>query len=176
MNGPKLFALVFAGVLLANLTTFALVRLWDRPPGADLLGSLRAPATSIPVPASISAPPPAAMSPQATLAVAFKNAANGPKNHLSCSMAEGEEYKPLVSLEPGGLKGFNALPQQARIRCQIQIDESSSTMLTYFVIKTAGTYELSLNHVPCSSCANRDWRWATIVTDPSGNSDYTHFK
>lgn len=164
MNGGKLFGLVFAAVLLANLATLVAVRLWD----AYAAGRLVVELADRPVSASVPVPE--------TLAVAFRNAAENADNGLACEIGGPAGFTRLLYLKPNGIKGFDALPKGAQIRCHIALDERSSTMLTYFVLKSAGTYELSLEKAPCASCRGQDWRWATVVLDPAGHSDYTHFK
>lgn len=102
---------------------------------------------------------------------------NNSEKLLKCSKENDKEYIPFLRLKPNGLKRFENFAIGSKIRCSTQISEikRSSTMLTYFTVKTAGIYELLQANVKCDTCPSKV-RLATIVTYPNGDSDYTHFK
>lgn len=101
---------------------------------------------------------------------------NNSEKLLKCWIKIGNEYTPFIRLEPGKTKEFEGFKVDSDVRCQTEIDKNrSSTMLTYFSIKTEGVYELLQERVHCETCPSKV-RWATIVTYPNGEAFYTKWK
>lgn len=101
--------------------------------------------------------------------VTFLN--NSPKL-LKCWIKKNNDYIPFIRLEPGKSKSFEDFKLNSDVRCSTEIEKNhSTTMLTYFSIKTEGVYELLQERVSCESCPSKI-RWATIVTFPNGDAFY----
>lgn len=95
---------------------------------------------------------------------------------LYCEILKGEDYISLANLEAGRGETFEDFTLGTNLRCNYQLTNHSTTMLTYLKASLAGKYEFSLDKVPCSSCTGQNWKWATTFTDPNGKLDYTHWK
>lgn len=110
------------------------------------------------------------------ISVTFKNNSN---NTLKCWIFQQDDYVPFINLNGKQERHFENFNAGSNVRCAIDIDSNSSTVLTYFDVKTAGTHELLLDKVPCPSCrekGGKDWRWATIIVYPNGQADYNRLK
>lgn len=102
---------------------------------------------------------------------------NNSEKLLTCGIQTKKDYIPFIRLQPGSSKHFEGFKLGSSVRCSTDIDktERSSTMLTYFSVNTEGVYELLQERVPCETCPLKI-RWATIVTFPNGQADYTKWK
>ena len=94
---------------------------------------------------------------------------------LKCDVQTDNEYTPFLRLQPSGTKRFENFKLGSQVRCQTDINEHASTMLTYFGVNIEGTYELLQEKVPCETCPLKI-RAATIVTFPNGEAHYTKWK
>lgn len=92
---------------------------------------------------------------------------------LKCSIKINNIYTPFIRLKPGSSKYFDGFELGSQVRCTTFIDKTqrSSTILTYFNVKTDGVYELLHEIVPCDTCTSK-FRPATIVVFPNGESYY----
>jgi hypothetical protein len=98
---------------------------------------------------------------------------NNSEKLLKCSQLKDKKFIPFLRLQPNGLKRFNGYEIGSEVRCSTEVvKKKSSTILTYFTVDTAGTYELLQANVPCESCT-RKFRLATVVVFPNGDSDYS---
>lgn len=104
-----------------------------------------------------------------TINVTFVN--NSPKQ-LGCSIRSEAGYTPFIRLQPGKEKNFQNFKRGSEVRCHTDIEKTSTTVLTYFSVKSEGTYELLQELVPCKTCTNSKFRLATIVTFPNGEAFY----
>lgn len=102
--------------------------------------------------------------------VTFLN--NSPKM-LRCGIKGHVDYTPFIRLHPENSKRFQDFKRGSEVRCQTEISDRSSTMLTYFSVTEAGTYELLQENVPCRTCTASKVRLATIVTFPNGEASYS---
>lgn len=102
---------------------------------------------------------------------------NNSEKLLKCWIKTGSEYTPFIRLESGNSKSFEGFKIGADVRCSTEVDkkQGSTTMLTYFSVKSEGIYELLQERVPCATCPSKV-RWATIVTFPNGEAFYTKWK
>lgn len=155
-NGFKVFAIVFAALLLAELAADAVRALW-------LEDALAAMATS----------QAGASDASGVGGVTFKNAS---ANFVRCSMQRGSAYAPFLGLDGGQSKRFRGFALGKRLRCHTELDSYSTTVLTYFTPRTAGTYEMRLERVTCPTCKGADWRWATVVVAPNGTPYYSDLR
>lgn len=108
-----------------------------------------------------------------SISVTFKNNSN---NVLKCGIFEQDDYVPFISLDGKQDKHFDNFTVGSKLRCSINIDSRSSTVLTYFDVIASGVHELLLDKVPCPSCRGQDWRWATIIVSPNGHANYNRLK
>lgn len=102
---------------------------------------------------------------------------NNSEKLLKCSIQTDNDYIPFIRLQPGSSKHFDNFKLDSQVRCSTEVDRTarSSTMLTYFSVKTKGVYELLQERVACETCTSKI-RWATIVTFPNGEAHYTKWK
>lgn len=102
---------------------------------------------------------------------------NNSEKLLKCGIKTDNEYTPFIRLEPGKSKSFEGFKLDSDVRCSTEVDKNqgSTTMLTYFSVKSEGVYELLQERVPCATCPSKV-RWATIVTFPNGEASYTKWK
>ena len=102
---------------------------------------------------------------------------NNSEKLLKCGIKTDTEYTPFIRLQPGSSKNFENFKLGSQVRCSTEIDKNklSTTMLTYFTVKAEGVYELLQERVACETCPSKV-RWATIITFPNGEADYTKWK
>jgi hypothetical protein len=101
--------------------------------------------------------------------VSFKNNSN---NTMKCQSLGMSGYTTFLSLEGKQQKTFSEFVPNIKARCYTVLTPGSTTVLTYFKVSSAGTYELMLEKVSCRSCTQTTWRWATVVVNPNGQPDY----
>ncbi|MGJ0486021.1 MAG: hypothetical protein ACR65R_16015 [Methylomicrobium sp.] len=162
MANIKLFITVLLAVFFGNIATLAVVNNFGIP---TIQLSYHTLTTAI-------------NKTQASLASQDKNNGvitlrNLASNSLSCSIQKDGNYGNLFIINDSGEQTLNDFVLGSNVRCSIQIDPRSSTMLTYFQPIISGVYQFKLEKVPCKSCKNQNWRWATVYYDPNGKSDYT---
>lgn len=157
MSTGKLFAVTLAAVIVGNLATLGIlsalrdVRVGELGAWMERVGSGHLlPGQS---------------------GVTFRNTSD---NRVRCwiKRAADEDYTPVLVLHGRETKTFPDFPTGASGRCSFDIGPGTSTTLSYFAFTRPGTYDLILDRVPCPACKGRDWRWATVVVDPAGHSDY----
>ena len=115
-----------------------------------------------------------AMATEGETSVSF---ANNSEKLLKCGIKTDTDYTPFIRLQPGSSKHFENFKLGSQVRCSTEVDKikRSTTMLTYFSVTTEGVYELLQERVACETCPLKV-RWATIVTFPNGEADYTKWK
>lgn len=96
---------------------------------------------------------------------------NGSDNQFSCGVMRDNKFVSLLQLGGRGEGRYEKIGKVERIGCSINIDNKSSTALTWFNAST-GVYTLLLEKVECKICKGIDHTWATIVVSPNGERIY----
>jgi hypothetical protein len=102
--------------------------------------------------------------------VSFRNNSAGT---LKCWVSINNTYIPFLQLEPKEIKTFFDFKLGSPARCQTSINQNTSTVLTYFVVDSSGSYESLREYVDCTTCASGvTYRYATIIVPPNGQAKY----